>query len=696
MAIDFYKLYGRERSQGALSDSTLGDLASRLGTTTDAIYEANKHWINFSGGANQKVSIDALANNFAGRFVMPGQTPTVTTQAQSDAVRNQQLTSYTQSQEAQAQALRFTPTTADNYDPHTAAPYDPNASMVKPAPTDPNGTAFAAQQRAAGIQLTPNQNYYLKPGETVTAYNARIAPSNSPQAQGNGNISSANLSYGSSPSYQTAPTLSYDSTGLYAPTESELRQSEIGRQTQGLNNQEATKDQFTNEQNNLQGITGKTQLVNDLVGQMEILNREAVNIQAKQQLAGSGVTSAIDARQRQEALRLNSINQLQVQANLNAAKGNLATAQALADKAVAAKFDPIEAQIKANLANLEILRNDPLTSLAEKKRADAQTATQNQIAQAVAQQKADAGAIWELTATAIQNGLTDARVLQKVQGTTDKNVALQLLAPYLQPKPNLPASAEEYNFAVQNGYKGSFTQYQNEDANRKAAVARAGVASTAQITAALTPEQQSDPFVKLLASTAGGKPITDTFAQSLNKGLNVLGQIGGLQTNIANTNTGPILGAFRGANPWDTNAQTIKAQLNAIVPNLARGVYGEVGVLTDNDITQYSKTLPTLTSTEDIRNAVLGITVDLIGKSIKRTLEINAANQKDVSGFIDIYTEMNRTRDSIFAQIPGYTGSGAVKINKDDEGIFDSVIGTTIVEDTGGFWGNLWKGLTGT
>src|SRR3990167_3290525 len=141
----------------------------------------------------------------------------------------------------------------------------------------------------------------------------------------------------------------------------------------------------------------------------------------------------------------------------------------------------------------------------------------------------------------------------------------------------------------------------------------------------LTPEQQSDPFIKLLLSTAGGKPITDTFAQSLNKGLNVLGQIGGLQANIANTNTGPIAGAFRGANPWDTNAQTIKAQLNAIVPNLARGIYGEVGVLTDNDIKQYSKTLPTLTTTEDIRNAVLGITVDLIGKSIKRTLEINAA-----------------------------------------------------------------------
>lgn len=176
--------------------------------------------------------------------------------------------------------------------------------------------------------------------------------------------------------------------------------------------------------------------------------------------------------------------------------------------------------------------------------------------------------------------------------------------------------------------------------------------------AGLTPEQANDPFVSLLLKTKGGKPMTDTFAQKLDKGLTVLGQIGLIQENIKDVKTGPISGAFKGANPWDTNAQTIKAQLNAIVPNLARGVYGEVGVLTDNDIAQYSKTLPNLKSTEDIRNAVLGITVDLISKSIKRTLEVNAANGKDVSGFVDLYSEMQSTRDSIFSQIPGYNQKG--------------------------------------
>lgn len=231
------------------------------------------------------------------------------------------------------------------------------------------------------------------------------------------------------------------------------------------------------------------------------------------------------------------------------------------------------------------------------------------------------------------------------------------------------------------------------DTNTGKVISTIGGGTTLTTTlAGLTPEQQKDPFIKLLLDSEGGKPITDTFAQSLNKGLNVLSQIGVLQENIKDTKTGPIAGAFRGANPWDTNAQTIKAQLNAIVPNLARGVYGEVGVLTDNDIANYSKTLPTLSSTEDIRNAVLGITVDLIGKSIKRTLEVNAANQKDVSGFVDIYTEMINTRDSIFSQIPGYKGTGAKESQIDDvaaETVFDSVV----VPESSSWLMNAWNNL---
>lgn len=47
---------------------------------------------------------------------------------------------------------------------------------------------------------------------------------------------------------------------------------------------------------------------------------------------------------------------------------------------------------------------------------------------------------------------------------------------------NMPASVQEFQFAQSQGYKGTFSQYQNEDANRKKSIAAAGVAG-------LTPNQ---------------------------------------------------------------------------------------------------------------------------------------------------------------------------------------------------------------
>lgn len=63
--------------------------------------------------------------------------------------------------------------------------------------------------------------------------------------------------------------------------------------------------------------------------------------------------------------------------------------------------------------------------------------------------------------------------------------------------------------------------------------------------------------------------------------------------------TGPIFGFFKRLNPYDTNAQAFEAKLKATVPNLARGVFGEVGVLTKDDFENYLATLPNLKSPED-------------------------------------------------------------------------------------------------
>ena len=82
-------------------------------------------------------------------------------------------------------------------------------------------------------------------------------------------------------------------------------------------------------------------------------------------------------------------------------------------------------------------------------------------------------------------------------------------------------------------------------------------------------------------------------------------------------------------------------------------MYGEVGVLTDNDIRTYSKTIPNLTSTEDVRNAVMYITIDMIRRNIETKITNQAAGQRDMSGYADIYKQVQDTATNILSNISG-------------------------------------------
>ena len=263
-----------------------------------------------------------------------------------------------------------------------------------------------------------------------------------------------------------------------------------------------------------------------------------------------------------------------------------------------------------------------------------------------------------------KNGASD-KIVAAITSSPDVSAALNAAGGSLQTASGQLGDYLQYKRDTEN--KGlipyDYATWKEQDDARQARLKSSeayGVAySTAmgkkagEKTAAGTQALTGDEFTDSMLKTAGGKALTDTTIQKLDKGLTVLGQLGVLQENVKDLKTGPLLGILRKKNPWDTQAQTIKAQLNAIVPNLARGVYGEVGVLTDNDVAQYSKTIPNLTSTEEVRNAVMYITLDMIGKSIKNTLSVNAAAGRDVSGFVDIYTEMENSKNSIISSIPG-------------------------------------------
>lgn len=82
--------------------------------------------------------------------------------------------------------------------------------------------------------------------------------------------------------------------------------------------------------------------------------------------------------------------------------------------------------------------------------------------------------------------------------------------------------------------------------------------------------------------------------------------------------TGPVIGRLREMNPYDPQVVAIMAEINRIVPGLARGVFKEVGVLTDTDINRYTATLANPRAT---REQVMALHEDTMNK-IEQSLMI--------------------------------------------------------------------------
>lgn len=164
----------------------------------------------------------------------------------------------------------------------------------------------------------------------------------------------------------------------------------------------------------------------------------------------------------------------------------------------------------------------------------------------------------------------------------------------------------------------------------------------------------------VLAASAvhGDKNPSDTFLQSFSKGRSVINQLGELKdlmfsegyidpSTKEEIDLTPLSGWLAEKNPWDTDAQKIKAILQQTIPNLARGVFGEVGVLTDRDVELYRKTLPNLRSTEAVQQAVLGITLKAVQKSLENQIETQALGGRNMSRFTTAYDDILSKTDDL-------------------------------------------------
>jgi len=148
----------------------------------------------------------------------------------------------------------------------------------------------------------------------------------------------------------------------------------------------------------------------------------------------------------------------------------------------------------------------------------------------------------------------------------------------------------------------------------------------------------------------GEEGMTDSQLEKIQKSLTSLEGVENLNALLLQGEdglslSGPVTGKVRSFITklgGDADAAAINAALQGLVPTLARGVFGEVGVLTNADIENYKKTLPNLTSSEDQNRLVSIILLDTLSRSIEKTLLTNAMNFKNTSQFLPAYLEVKK------------------------------------------------------
>lgn len=201
------------------------------------------------------------------------------------------------------------------------------------------------------------------------------------------------------------PVASINTTPALTTTPQENKASTLDTQLQDLNSSLVGESAYRTQQEGTQDISGKTQTLNDLTNRLNTLKSEALAIplSIENKAIGHDVTSGELNPVTTAHLRNNAIESLSTGALLQAAQGNLTTAQTLVDRAVAQKFDPIREQITAKTANLDLILKDPKTTIADKNRAQAQKDIQDANLRQLEQDKQNNKDVLTMATTAAGN-----------------------------------------------------------------------------------------------------------------------------------------------------------------------------------------------------------------------------------------------------------------------------------------------------
>lgn len=303
-------------------------------------------------------------------------------------------------------------------------------------------------------------------------------------------------------------------------------------------------------------------------------------------------------------------------------QGNIELAKSTIDEAVNAKFAPFREQNAIYEAQLKAI--EPLLTSAEKKMAKAQ-----EIKVSTALREIDRLSEFQKTAlnNAIANG-APSTVLDKISKAQSIDQITKLGSGYLvNPKDALELQKLRVDINKSSAEYAKTVQELN--------AARETIGGT-------TGDVTGDLIMG--SSQYQGKQPASGWIDDFTQAQVALGNVKELQALVQKEGqTGPVSGAVKGfLGKLDSNfanAAAINAQIQRTVPGLARGIFKEVGVLTDQDIANYKKTLPNLASPEDQNKLALLATYDVIERSLALSLANQAKAKNDVSGYYNDYIE---------------------------------------------------------
>lgn len=338
------------------------------------------------------------------------------------------------------------------------------------------------------------------------------------------------------------------------------------------------------------------------------------------------------------ALKTSEIGVLNAQAL--GKQGDIQLAKDMINEAVDAKFAPYKEQNDLYKAQLEAIK--PFLDKAEKKQALAQQTKLN-----LAMKEIDKVA--DFQKTALSNailGKAPQSVINAINGATSIEGVIKAGKNYLiNPKDELEMQKLRIGIAKDSA------DYQKTILELAAAQQTIGGTTG------------NAPLDLITASSKyGDKNLSDTQLIKVQQATNALSSLESLQGLLAQgkdglNTSGPITGRKRQlitALGGDANAAAINATIQGLIPTIARGVFGEVGVLTDADIANYRKTVPNLTSTEAQNKLISIMMYDVLARSVGNILTTNAMNQVNVSNFAPLYSDTINKVNELKSNL-GYT-----------------------------------------